>query len=319
MFKRLKILFIIAFTIILAGSAFASPVGTVKENKSSWYAIIGTRNKGKKLYMAGDIFFSDKFPAKSLRISEIKENTLVLEDVKSGASVIVKAGESIPMEDLGMIFEKTVASSVLEYNYNKPARKITRDDLEDFTVKNLEKQKIVLEKDYDRASQAAQLSGREEEIFSSPRDKDADKKIILAELFNQVKSEKIGDDVWALNRGSAESAIHNIGSALVSAIKKVEPGYRFGEGPILKFNTDLGSVVVNRDGFLVQNIIAAKLTEDFGIKEGDIIKTINGYPVNSLLGLYRVYENVASNKDTKLLSLDIARDGKTKTLVYKIR
>ena len=57
----------------------------------------------------------------------------------------------------------------------------------------------------------------------------------------------------------------------------------------------------------------------FGIKEGDVIKTINGYPVNRLLGIYRAYENVASNKGAKLLSIDITRDGKTKTLVYKIR
>ena len=319
MFNRFKILFIITAVIILGGPLFASPVGTVKENKSSWYAIIGTQNKGKKLYMTGDMFSSDKNPAKSLRISDIKENTLVLEDVGSRAGVIVKAGESIPIEGSGMIFEKTVESSVLEYNYNKPAKKITKNDLEDFTIKSIEKQKVVLEKDYNKASQVAQLSGREKEIFSSPQDRDADKKIILVELFNQVESEKIGDDVWALNRGSAESAIHNIGSALVSAIKRVEPGYRFGEGPSLKFNTDLGAVVVNRDGFLIQSIAVAKLTESFGIKEGDVIKTINGYPVNSLLGIYRAYENVASNKDTRLLSIDVTRGGNKKTLVYKIR
>ena len=87
----------------------------------------------------------------------------------------------------------------------------------------------------------------------------------------------------------------------------------------MRFNTDLAAVVVNREGFLIQNIAVAKLTENFGIMQGDIIKSINGHSLNSLLGIYRVYENIASSKSTKLLSIDIVRDGKTKTLIYKIR
>ncbi len=320
MFKRLKILFITTFAIILAGPIFASPVGTVKENKSSCYAIIETQDKGKKLYMTGDMFSSDKDPKKCLRISDIKENTLVLEDVDSRANIIVKAGELIPIEDLGMIFEKTVESNVLEYNYNKPpVKKITKNDLEDFTIKNLGKQKIVLEKDYSALAQSKQLSDKEKTVFNSPRNETADKKVLITELFDKINSKKIGDNVWSLDRSSAQPAINNAGAAIMSAIKRVEPKYRFGEGASLKFNTDLGTGVVNKDGFLVQNIAVAKLTENFGIKEGDVIKTINGYPVNSLLGIYRAYENVASNKGAKLLSIDITRDGKTKTLVYKIR
>ncbi|MDO8603453.1 MAG: hypothetical protein Q7O04_06380 [Candidatus Omnitrophota bacterium] len=319
MFKGFKILFIIAVTAILAGPIFAGTVGTVKENKSSWYAIIGTRDKGKRLYVTGDMFSSDKNLGKSLRISDIKEDILVLEDVRSKNSFIIKAGENIPVEGLGMVFEKTVESSVLEYNYNKPARKVTRDELEDFIIKSINKQNIVLEKNYNKALEAEQLSDKEKQIFSGPRDEGVDKKVLIAELFNRIELKKIGDNVWALDRSSAESAIHNTGAAILAGIKRVEPKYRFGEGASLRFSTDLGTAVVNKDGFLIQNIAVAKLTENFGIKEGDIIKTINGHSVNSLLGVYRAYESVASNKDAKLLSIDITRGGKIKTLVYKIR
>ena len=321
MFKRLKIIAAVLSIIIMnsAMPGFAGPVGTVENSKASWYAVIGTENKGKKLYVKGDIFFSDKNPAKSIRILDIKKDSLVLEDVISKNSIIVKPGENIPVEGAGMIFEKTVESSVLEYNYNKPPKKFTKNQLEDFTIKSLEKKKIVLEKPYNASSQAQQLSNKEKEIFNSPRNQDADKNTIITELFNKIDSKKIGDNVWALDRSSAEPAIRNAGVALMSAIKRVEPRYRLGEGPSLKFNTDLGALVVNKEGFLVQNIAVAKLTESFGIREGDIIKSINGYPVNSLLGIYRAYENIVSNKGTKLLSIDIARDGKTKTLVYKIR
>ena len=218
-----------------------------------------------------------------------------------------------------MIFEKTVESSVLEYNYNKPAKKVTKNQMEDFTIKSLEKNRVELEKNYNNQLQARQLSDKEKEIFNSPRDEGVDKKVIITELFDKITSKKIGDNAWEVDRSSVEPAIRNAGAALLSAIKRVEPRYRFGEGPSLKFNTDLGTAVVNKEGFLVQDIAVAKLTEGFGIKEGDIIKTINGSPVTSLLGMYRLYEDVASNKSVKLLSINIARDGKIKTLVYKIR
>lgn len=321
MCRHLKIIFIIAsiITINSAKPVLASPVGTIEDNKSSWYAVIGTENKGKRLYVKGDLFSSDKNPERSFRILDIKKDSLVLENVISRNSVIVKPGENIPIENSKMVFDKTVESSVLEYNYSKSPKKFTKNQLEDFTIKSLENKKIVLEKPYAALPQEKQLSNKEKEIFNSPRDMDADKKAIITELFNEIDSKKIGDNVWALNRSSAEPAIHNAGAALMAAIKRVEPGYRLGEGPSLKFSTDLGTLVVNKQGFLIQNITSAKLTESFGIKKGDIVKSVNGYPVNSLLGIYRAYENVASNKGARLLNIDIARDGKIKTFVYKIK
>jgi hypothetical protein len=321
MFNYFKILLItLSITAAISSNApiSANTVGTIEGSKSSWYAVIAA-DKGKKLYVKGDIFYSNEDPSKGLRILDIKQDALILEDVASKNGVIVKSGEAIPIKGAGMVFEKTVESSVLEYNYNKTEKKVTKNQLEDFTVQSIEKKKIVLEKDYNKSFQPESLSAREKEVFNTPRDRDSDKKIILTALFDEIETKKIGEDVWALRRTSAEPALHNAGSALVSAIKGVEPRYRFGEGPSLKFNTDLGTLIINRDGFLIQNIAVASLTEKFGIRQGDIIKNINGYSVNSLLGVYRVYENVASDKSTKLLSIDIDRGGKIKTLVYKIR
>lgn len=317
----LRIIIIILYVAIisLAKPVFADSVGTVEDTKSSWYAVIGTEDKGKKLYVKGDIFISDKNPAESFRILGIEKDTLMLEDVSSNRKITIKPGENIPTENTGMVFEKTVESSVIEYSYNKTPKKITKTQLEDFTIKSLQKRKIVLEKNYDASSAAEQLSNKEKEIFNSPRDPYADKKAIIIELFNKIDSKRIGNEVWTLDRSSAEPAIRNAGAALISAIKRIEPSYRLGKGPSLRFNTDLGTAVVNKEGFLVQNIAIEKFTESFGIKQGDIIKSINGYPVNSLLGIYRAYENIASNKDAKLLRIDIARNGKAKTLVYKIR
>jgi len=321
MFKYFKIVFIILsiVAITLAMPVFANQVGTIEGGKPSMYAIISTENKDKKLYAKGDTLFSERFPAESLRIADIKKDSLILENTVLKSRVIVKPGEHIPIEGSGMIFEKTSEVRILEYSYNKPVENITKNHPEDFTIKSLEKKKIVLEKNYNESFQAKQLSDKENKIFNSPVDKSSGKKIIIAELFNKIESRKIGDSIWVLNKSGNKSAVNNVGAALTSAIKMVEPGYRFGEGPDLRFNTDIGTVVVNKEGFLVQNIAVAKLTENFGIQKGDIIKSVNGHPVNSLFGIYRIYEDIASNEATKLLSIDIARGGNKKTLIYKIR
>ena len=321
MFRYFKIALIIVSMAAIAYErpAFSESVGTIEDSKASWYAIINTENKGKKLYVKGDIFSSDENPARCLRIAEIKKDALLLEDVASKNGIVLKPGEKIPLEDVNMIFEKAVESATLEYNYNKPGKQFTRNQLEDFTIKSLEKKKIILEKDYNNLPQSGRLSSKEKEIFNSPMDKKADKKTIIAELFDRIESKKTGDNMWTLNNNSAKPAMHNVGTAIISAIKRVEPGYRLGEGPSLKFNTDLGTVLVNKEGFLVQNIAVAKLTDNFGIRQGDVIKSVNGYSVNSLLGIYRAYENIASNSRTKLVSIDIMRSGEQKTLVYKIK
>jgi hypothetical protein len=289
-------------------------VGTVEDTRPSWYAVINSGTKGKKLYVKGDIFSSDKYMTKCLRVAEIDKDSLLLEDVASKDNIILKPGDRIPLEGTGLVFEKAVEANILEYSY-KPSSGITKAQAEDFTVKGLGKKRVVLEKKYDAP---ADLTQKEKEIFEAPKDAGISRKIIIADLFKKIEVKKIGEDVWAINR-HAEPAVANTGSAIISAIRMVEPRYRFREGPSLKFNSDLGTVVINRDGFLVQDIAIAELGEDFGICEGDLIKTINGYPVNNLLGIYRAFESVASDKSTKLVSINIIRDGRSKTLVYKIR
>lgn len=324
MCKSFKIIFIISAITGMACDSrpiFAESVGTVEQDRPSWYAVIGTDGKGRRLCVKGDMFSSDKDPAQGLRILEIRQDTLTLQDVVTKKNVTLKAGDEIPIKGAGLVFEKAIEASVLDYNYNKNSKnkKFTKNQIEDFTIKSLEKKRVVLEKDYNQADQVKKLSNKEKEIFNSPRDQDAAKDVIIKDLFDKVESKRIGDNVWALDRSSAEPAMRNAGVALFSAIKRVEPRYRFGEGPSLRFKTGIGTAVINREGFLVQDLASAKLAESFGIRQGDIIKSINGHPVNSLLGVYRAYEDITSDKGARLLSINIARDGKIKTLVYKIR
>jgi len=163
------------------------------------------------------------------------------------------------------------------------------------------------------------LSEEEKELFNAKGIPCQRSEKIRAGFFEEIEIEKIGENIWEVSTEKADAAVSNVGRTLLSVIRKIEPRYRFGEGPSLKFKSELGNVVLNKDGFLVQSLAVAKFVDRAGIKQGDLIKNINGYSVNSLFGLYKAYMVVKSDKNVKIVNVDIIRDGKPETLVYKIR
>ena len=312
--------FLVSSSIVLAEdfeNSASETVGTVTDIEPSWYAIMKIDGK-KKLYAKGDIFCSNIDITKCLRIQDIQKHILILKDVSLQDTFTVAPGERIPLEGTEIIFQKTVNTDVVEYRY-KSSEEYTKGDVQDFTIRNLEREKVVLEKDYDNSSFLAGLSEEEKKIFDAPRMEDVEAETIMASFFEDIKVKEIDDNAWAVDSESTEAAFDNAGKVLFSTIKSVEPRFRFGEGPSLKLNCELGEIVLNRDGFLVQNLAVAKLVERAGIKQGDLIKGINGQPVNSLYGIYRAYMAFKSDKTMKVVNVDIVRDGKAETLVYKIQ
>ncbi|MFH1854065.1 MAG: PDZ domain-containing protein [Candidatus Omnitrophota bacterium] len=299
-------------------SKSSDKVGTVEEQGGSWYAIAKTGLGKKKLYTKGDIFCSDVDITHCLRVRDINKDSLVLEDTGSKKVFTVKPGNRIPLEGTDIIFEKSVAVDVVEYRYNDTSG-ANRGLVEDFTVKELERKKVVVEKDYDKDFLPKDITEEEKELFGMPMSRNENPEKIKASLFEQIKIEKIGKDSWAVDTEKVDMALGNIGKALFSAIKGVEPRYRFGKGPSLKFNSELGDVIVSKEGFLVQNLAVGNILERAGIQRGDLIKSINGQPVNSLYGIYKAYTSVKSDKNMKITTLEIIRDGKTKILTYKVR
>lgn len=293
-------------------------VGTVREDGGAWYAIAKAGKGEKKIYTKGDIFCSDISITHCLRIHDIKKDMLILKDVESKEIFTLSPGNKIPLEGTDIIFERTITADVIEYRYNDaPGTK--KGLVEDFTVNGLEKNKIIIEKDYDKTFLPEKLSEEEKELFEAPKTQEENSGKIKASLFEEIEVEKIGEDNWAVNTEKASMVLDSVDKTIFSVIKSVEPNYRFGKGPSLKFNSELGNVVVNRDGFLVENLAVGKIIERSGLQEGDLIKSINGQPVNSLYGIYKAYMGVKSGGDIKIVNVDIIREGKQKTLTYKVR
>lgn len=293
-------------------------VGTITDGEPGWYAIVKMADREKKLYAKGDIFYSEVDILRCLRIIDIKKDSLVLRDINTEEVVSIKPGERIPLEGVQAVFESTVKTDVIEYRY-RDSEGSRNNETKDFSVIDLNEKRVALEKEYNKAILLAGFSNKEKEMFYSPQSEDMDGQRIKAAILKDIEIKKDSDGVWSIDRDSARQALSNAGNTLISLIKKVEPRFRFGEGPSLRFNSELGNLALNKQGFLIKNLAVAKTVERAGIREGDLIRHINGWPVNSLYGIYKAYKDVKSNPDIRIVKIDIIRNGKEKTLIYNLR
>jgi general secretion pathway protein C len=67
-------------------------------------------------------------------------------------------------------------------------------------------------------------------------------------------------------------------------------------------------------GFQVQQVQAGSLYEKLGLRAGDVIKVVNGQPVNSAEDAIRLYQQMS---DVGAVQLEITRDGKSEQLYYQ--
>lgn len=69
-------------------------------------------------------------------------------------------------------------------------------------------------------------------------------------------------------------------------------------------------------GFKLMEIQAGSIYETLGLKKGDIIKSCNGKPANSVQDSMEMYNQL---KTSKKINLEIIRDGKVQKIHYDIK
>ncbi|BAV33858.1 hypothetical protein SCL_1553 [Sulfuricaulis limicola] len=67
-------------------------------------------------------------------------------------------------------------------------------------------------------------------------------------------------------------------------------------------------------GFLVRQIQPGSLYEKLGMRAGDVIKSVNGQPINSAEDAIRLYQQISSISSVQM---DITRGGKSESLYYQ--
>jgi hypothetical protein len=126
-------------------------------------------------------------------------------------------------------------------------------------------------------------------------------------MVNQIPLDEVGPDTWEVPAWAAKKVGGNLGPLVREALGSARPSVTAGYGIAIRIDTSLGSGTLDRRGF---KIGYAKLARRAGLEVGDRILFVNGQPVASAGGLFRIYRKLTS--DTSL-------NNQLQTLTYRIR
>jgi hypothetical protein len=70
------------------------------------------------------------------------------------------------------------------------------------------------------------------------------------------------------------------------------------------------------EGLRITGLDRILLAKDLLLKSGDIIRTVNGQPLNSKRGAYEIFKRA---RKQPIMKVELLRDGKTETLLYYLR
>jgi general secretion pathway protein C len=115
------------------------------------------------------------------------------------------------------------------------------------------------------------------------------------ELGDHIK--KTGDNTWEVEQEGVNKALGDLSKLATQA--RIVPAFEGGEAV----------------GFKLFSIRPGSLYSKIGVQNGDVIKRINGYELNSPDKALEVYQKL---KDAKEISLDLKRRGKPMSLSYNI-
>jgi general secretion pathway protein C len=70
-------------------------------------------------------------------------------------------------------------------------------------------------------------------------------------------------------------------------------------------------------GFLVRDVQAGSLYEKLGVRVGDVIRSVNGQPVNNIEDVMKIYQSMGGIQQAGNIALDVTRGGRTQQLQYR--
>ena len=135
-------------------------------------------------------------------------------------------------------------------------------------------------------------------------------------LLERVRVEPTGPNTYALNAADVQWALEHAGQVLQEAWGAVRPLVSFQEGLRFRIESPLADGVLGAGGFQVHS---PKLAERAGLMAGDIVRSVNGRPVNGFPDLFRLYQEVKRNPQLSAVEVSLERQGQLLTKTYRIR
>jgi len=135
-------------------------------------------------------------------------------------------------------------------------------------------------------------------------------------LLERVRVEPTGPNTYGLNAADVQWALEHAGQVLQEAWGTVRPLVSFQEGLRFRIASPLADGVLGAGGFQVHS---PKLAERAGLMAGDIVRSVNGRPVNGFPDLFRLYQEVKRNPQLSAVEVSLERQGQLLTKTYRIR
>ena len=116
---------------------------------------------------------------------------------------------------------------------------------------------------------------------------------------NSDTAKDSGDaSTFKISKNLVQNSINNV--AEIMSKVRIKPHFKDGEP----------------DGFQISRIKQGSIFKTMGFKSGDVIKSVNGQPVQTAEDIMRLYETM---KDNSYFTIGITRGNQAKTLNFKVR
>jgi general secretion pathway protein C len=110
--------------------------------------------------------------------------------------------------------------------------------------------------------------------------------------------ERVSENMWRINRDDLVEQLDNFGQMMREA--RLTPHFTGGQP----------------DGFMITNLPSNSFLGRMGLRNGDIMKGVNGQKFGSLEEFFQAYQQLQTEP---MLQLEVERSNRTETLTYEIR
>jgi general secretion pathway protein C len=114
----------------------------------------------------------------------------------------------------------------------------------------------------------------------------------------ELEIERVSENMWRISRDDLVEQLDNLGQVMAEA--RLTPHFKAGQA----------------DGFMLTNLPRNSLLGRLGLRNGDIMKGVNGQRFGSLEEVLQIYQQLQSEP---MLQIEIERSNRTETLTYEMR
>ena len=253
------------------------------------------------------------------------EDYVLVEETKTKKKRIYKkqAFENLKQK---LKFIDLVTLEAIEYRYN-PVHGKPNFIEDDFELLEIKDKKAILIKDYTVFQEEPIIEDEPflEEItlpeIEEPIDKEAPTKKkyaqkLVSKHFYKIETKKISDVEYEVTLPTIFDAVANFGEALGAVVSKINAVIDPEKSTKIYFKTSIGKAELGASGLLIDSL-SANLKSKSGIKDKDLILSINNLAIRTIQDAATIFSRFTGNSQT--FTIKLKRDDEDLTLTYYIK